>query len=123
MQAQLAQTRGQGGQKQSAGIQQPGNRGEKPGKVTAKALKQLIDDQGYRCALTGMRLTPELAAADHSIPLSRGGAHEMQNLQVVHRDVNAAKGTMTTEEFIEMCRHVTEWQERKTEKDGSFHRR
>ena len=32
--------------------------------------------------------------------------HEASNLQVVHCEVNAAKGTMTAEEFIAMCREV-----------------
>jgi len=43
---------------------------------------------------------------DLETPLSRGGKNAIENVQVLHRDVNSAKGTMTTEEFVAMCREV-----------------
>lgn len=73
---------------------------------TSKAIAELAESQGYCCALTGWELTPELASLDHKQPVSREGKHVMSNLQVVHREINRAKGNMTTEEFVEMCRAV-----------------
>lgn len=84
----------------------------KPETVTGKQIMELIETQQYRCALSGRELTPETASLDHVIPLSRGGKHDISNLQVLDHQVNAAKGTMTMEEFTAMCgdvvaRHAT----------------
>lgn len=78
-------------------------------KITAKQLMALVHRQGYRCALTGRHLTPDTASVDHIIPLSEGGDHAVHNLQVVHKHLNNAKGTMSQHEFIAMCREVVEW--------------
>lgn len=91
---------------------QPSSAGEKQelvdisngdSKVTASKLKKLIESQGYCCALTGWDLEPDTAHVDHVEPLARGGAHSIENLQVLHAAVNTAKGTMTNDEFIDMC--------------------
>jgi 5-methylcytosine-specific restriction endonuclease McrA len=66
-------------------------------------IKQLVESQEYRCALTGLPLTPATASLDHVIPLSRGGEHIIANAQVIADFVNRAKGSMTNAEFIEMC--------------------
>ena len=75
--------------------------------VTAKMILQLIESQEYLCALSGRRLTPETASIDHIVPMSRGGDHDISNLWVVDHHVNSAKGTMTVEEFVSLCRDVT----------------
>jgi len=74
--------------------------------ITAKSLMQLVERQKYRCALSGRALTPDCASLDHKMPLAKGGKHAMSNLWVLHRDVNAAKGTMTVNEFVAICRDV-----------------
>jgi 5-methylcytosine-specific restriction endonuclease McrA len=51
-------------------------------------------------------LTPETASLDHTLPLSRGGAHDISNLQVLDYQANTAKGSLTVEEFVELCRDV-----------------
>jgi 5-methylcytosine-specific restriction endonuclease McrA len=71
--------------------------------VSPKQILKLIESQHYRCALSGRELTPETASLDHAIPLSRGGAHDITNVQCLDYRVNAAKGTMTVEEFVAMC--------------------
>lgn len=70
----------------------------------------LLERQSYRCALTGIELTPETASLDHCTPISRGGSHDIDNIQIITQRVNAAKGTMTTEEFIDVCRQVVAYQ-------------
>lgn len=79
--------------------------GEQP-KLTAKTLIQMVEAQGYKCALTGWELTPDVAVIDHKHPLSKGGRHTLNNLQVVHQSVNVAKGVMMQDEFIRMCSDV-----------------
>ena len=69
----------------------------------------LLEHQHYRCALTGRWLTPQTAALDHIMPMRRGGEHVIENTQVLHKDVNRAKGSLTSEEFLAMCREVVCW--------------
>lgn len=76
---------------------------------TTKRLMQLIQQQEYRCALSGVKLTPSDAALDHKLPVSSGGSDEIENLHWVSNQVNRAKGTMTNDEFIEMCKQVAKW--------------
>lgn len=75
----------------------------------AGQLLAKVEEQGYRCALTGRDLSPEDAVADHVIALSRDGEHSVDNIQIVHTQANAAKGVMTNEEFISLCRDVVAW--------------
>ncbi len=74
--------------------------------VNAQAVLVLLEQQAFRCALTGRRLEPETAALDHVIPVSRGGEHCIDNTQVLERTVNRAKGTLTNGEFIALCSEV-----------------
>lgn len=72
-------------------------------KVTAKNLRALIESQYYRCALSGILLTPDNASLDHIIPLSEGGKHVISNVQWLDPRVNTMKGTMNQKEFLELC--------------------
>lgn len=78
-------------------------------RVKSKHLLKLIEAQEFRCALTGRQLEPVTASIDHAYPVSRGGSNTVANLQVLHVDVNQAKGTMDPETFVEMCRDVVAW--------------
>lgn len=78
------------------------------GHVTAKALLVLIEQQQYKCALTGRPLEPDASACDHKVPVSAGGSHHIENIQILYRDVNRAKGTMSVDDFIAMCCEVAD---------------
>lgn len=80
----------------------------KPDTVTGKQILELIKKQDYRCALSNRKLTPETASLDHVVPLSRGGKHDISNLQVLEHQVNTAKGTLSMEEFLSLCQDVTQ---------------
>jgi 5-methylcytosine-specific restriction endonuclease McrA len=69
---------------------------------------RLLECQQYRCALTGRPLTPDTASLDHIVPVRCGGEHLIENTQVLHKDVNRAKATMTNAEFVQLCREVVE---------------
>lgn len=88
-----------------SGREQPASQ-DGSGKITSGLLMSLLESQQFRCALTNRELTPETASLDHKQPLSRGGSNDMSNAQIVHYDVNMAKRTMTTEEFVSLCREV-----------------
>jgi 5-methylcytosine-specific restriction endonuclease McrA len=76
------------------------------GRVAVAEVLQIIERQSYRCSLSGRLLTPQTACLDHIVPVSRGGKHQLENAQVLHKDVNRAKGTLRNEEFIQLCREV-----------------
>ena len=79
------------------------------GDVSVESVLRLLGAQQYRCALTGRSLMPQTAALDHIVPVCFGGEHAIENTQVLHKDVNRAKGSLTNEEFIGMCREVVQW--------------
>lgn len=83
------------------------------GTVTTQGILHVIEKQSERCALTGRHLVPEDATLDHNLPTSRGGKHTLDNIQILHRDVNRAKSTLTNDEFIALCREVVAWADRK----------
>lgn len=78
-------------------------------KVDASFLKKLIEKQEFRCAISGIELTPDNAALDHIIPYANGGRHRRDNVQWVHNDINAIKGQFEHGRFIELCRLVAAW--------------
>lgn len=82
------------------------------GEITYHGVYALLAQQEYRCALTGRHLVPEDASLDHVIPVSRQGPHRLENAQVLHKDVNRAKGALTNPEFIALCREVVAWADR-----------
>jgi len=92
--------------------------------VKASELRLLLEKQQYRCAYSGRGLTPETASVDHITPISRGGSNSLDNLAIVHLEVNLAKSSMTREEFVSMCRDVVaqhgETADIMTEVDGSL---
>lgn len=79
---------------------------ERESGVSGRDLRQLLEQQGYRCALTGELLTPDVATCDHVRPISKGGANVIGNIQIVHKRVNDAKGVMDQREFVRMCEDV-----------------
>ena len=82
------------------------------GKLTPKKLKQLLEHQEYRCALTGRPLSPENCQIDHIVP-KRDIDPELidlcENLQLVVEEVNRAKNTLGNDEFIAICRDVARY--------------
>lgn len=74
--------------------------------IKPKDILAKLHVQSFRCAYTGIPLTPGDTSADHIKPVCDGGNHSADNIALVLRKVNAAKGTMSLEEFREMCQLV-----------------
>jgi 5-methylcytosine-specific restriction endonuclease McrA len=53
---------------------------------------QVIERDGYVCGLCGDDVDPDDVHIDHIMPWSRGGKHELSNLQVAHSTCNLRKG-------------------------------
>jgi|688.fasta_scaffold598049_1 hypothetical protein len=72
-------------------------------------IRGLIVAQEAKCAITGFPLDPLEVNADHVIPLSReelAPSRQADNIWLVHKKINAMKGTMTYEELVNACRAV-----------------
>lgn len=85
------------------------------GPVSTENVLRLLEHQDHRCALTERELTPETSSLDHIVPIRCGGEHAIENTQVLHSEVNRAKGSLTNAEFIELCREVVEHIDSKSE--------
>lgn len=70
-------------------------------------IKSLMELQQYICAITGDILIPGVnASLDHKIPKSRGGTHELSNLEWILTEANYFKYTRTKKELLELCRKI-----------------
>lgn len=78
-------------------------------KVNQPFLVKLIEKQGYRCAISGVELTPELASLDHIVPVSKGGEHAVDNVIWVHAEINRMKGQLSMDEFVSFCSKVVQY--------------
>lgn len=78
-------------------------------KVTPGNLLAMMKQQDFKCAYTGVTLTPETASLDHIVPLSKGGEHCIGNVAIVHVDVNMSKSTLSLREYVELCRKIVHY--------------
>lgn len=76
---------------------------------TARDFAKLWKDQRGKCALSGYFITSANAQIDHALPITRGGGHELANLQWVTNAVNRAKHNLTDREFLDLCNRVASW--------------
>jgi 5-methylcytosine-specific restriction endonuclease McrA len=77
--------------------------------LTIREAEAILEKQQYRCALSGVPLSPDDLALDHIIPISKGGDFSASNAQFLTKKVNRAKHTMSCSEFVQMCRAVAEY--------------
>jgi hypothetical protein len=84
------------------------NMDKRMGKIKRQDLLDCLEQQDYRCALTGWELTPETAQIDHKDPVSKGGKTEISNLQWLHEKINRMKGTMPLNEFLRVCKLIAD---------------
>lgn len=74
--------------------------------MTSKQILEKLHQQKFLCRYTGEPLTPDSTSPDHIVPCSSGGTDESDNIALVTRDVNYAKGAMSLEAFRLMCQRV-----------------
>lgn len=74
--------------------------------ITRKWLDSKLEQQGYKCALSGRPIDILSLEVDHIIPRSKGGSNEASNLQLVCREANSAKSALSKEELIQLCTDI-----------------
>jgi hypothetical protein len=69
----------------------------------ANDLLALFTTQSGKCAYSGLPIQIGISAQlDHIQPLSRGGSHDLSNVQWVHQDVNQMKRDLSEEVFLRL---------------------
>lgn len=68
----------------------------------------MIKSQGCRCSLTGRKLAPDDYQLDHKVPFGEGGTDCVENIHAVCSEANAAKGTMSLNDFVSLCCEVAD---------------
>jgi len=66
------------------------------GKVS---YEEVVKKANGICYLCGWIVLPEEMSIDHVIPLSRGGAHSQDNLEMTHKNCNSSKGSKLVSEL------------------------
>lgn len=93
-----------------------GNKGLLKASDTVKAFNyndvvEVYGDETH-CYLTGRAIKlsePTTYNFDHIIPVSKGGDNSIGNLGIASVDVNYAKGNLSVEEFVLLCKEVVDY--------------
>lgn len=87
-------------------IERQASRRNKAFEIDIEYASQLLQQQGERCALTGLSitanatedlLTASLDRIDNSVGYVKG------NVQWVHKSINMMRGSLTVLEFVTLC--------------------
>jgi hypothetical protein len=71
------------------------------------SLKELIQKQNHKCALTGDKISFDMDIdLDHIVPKYRGGKDELSNVQWVTKQANWFKRALTEKELLGLCEKI-----------------
>ena len=76
------------------------------GSITIEDAYNKLEAQGFKCALSG---TPLAWSEDSGMSIDRidsSRGYHMNNIQLVHKDVNLMKNHFNQDYFIEVCRKI-----------------
>ena len=75
-------------------------------------VKEKCESLGNKCYLSGLPLSldnPDSYTFDHIIPVSKNGTNHLDNLGFANPQINQMKGDLSVEEFINLCKIVTDY--------------
>lgn len=67
--------------------------------ITADDLMGLYEKQEHKCAYCGIQLNALITAVDHKVPISKGGNHTLDNVQLLCHNCNISKYTMSDDDY------------------------
>jgi 5-methylcytosine-specific restriction endonuclease McrA len=72
---------------------------------------ELAEKESPKCYLTGRTINLQDTKSwnlDHITPKSRGGTGNLDNMEIACKDANQAKGSLTVEETLNLCKEILE---------------
>lgn len=89
-------------------------RAELKGNATQELINAKWEASNKTCCLCGTRIDDTLSSPhpmsltiEHLTPISRGGAHNLDNIDFAHRTCNTKKGAKTLDEYREQAKAAT----------------
>ena len=79
--------------------------------ITPLQFWRLVKSQKCLCAISGLKLTSDNISIDHIIPRSKGGTHDISNLQLVTKIVNNMRSNYDIQDFVELCTQIVKYNE------------
>jgi len=79
--------------------------------ITIEDIATLYELQNGKCALTGWSIEWSIQKWDHTASIDRidnSIGYTLDNIQLVHKTVNMARGTLSVDEFVEMCKAISD---------------
>jgi hypothetical protein len=89
--------------------------GRKRDQLTKEILLRKLQEQNYRCALTGYPLTCKLEKGTRCMTnasvdrVEAGGPYTEDNIRIVCRAVNQWRSDLPTEEFVAWCQAIVDY--------------
>jgi len=77
--------------------------------LTPEQINELYEEQNEVCALSGLSIGWSKIGWDHTASIDRINNNEgyfLENIQLVHKKINMMRGTLSVEEFTELCAAV-----------------
>lgn len=77
-------------------------------KFSSKEFREKVTSNPV-CYLTGRKidlLSPKTYQCDHIFPVVKGGGCSLENMGLTCKEANVAKGELTLDEFIQLCKEV-----------------
>jgi len=79
--------------------------------ISIEDIDALYEVQSGRCALTGWSIGWSQQGWDHTASIDRidnSVGYTLDNIQIVHKTVNMARGNLSVEDFIVMCKSISD---------------
>ena len=81
---------------------------QKTGSITIEDAYNKLEEQGFKCALTGIKLDWSETSGMSIDRINSSVGYELDNIQIVHKDVNLMKNHFDQDYFIEMCKRIAD---------------
>jgi hypothetical protein len=81
--------------------------------ITIEFVDALYEMQGGRCAFSGLPIAWSEVNWDHTASIDRidnARGYLPDNVQLVHKEVNMMRGSLTPERFVELCSLISQSQ-------------